>query len=60
MTRFNLINQDHELNDKSVMVEIDFAKRMYERGKILECRDVLAEIVAAIDEFTEWEDKRNG
>lgn len=59
MARFRLINQDHELNDDNVMYEIQYARRMYERGEILECRDVLAEIVAAIDEFTEWEDKQN-
>ena len=57
MTRFGLINQDHELNDDKVMYEIQFARRMYEKGEILECRDVLAEVVKAIDEFTEWEDK---
>lgn len=59
MIRFNLINQDHELNDDNVMYEIQFARLMYERGEILECRDILAEIVAAIDEFSEWEEKRN-
>lgn len=58
MARFRLINQDHELNDDNVMYEIQYARRKYERGEILECRDVLAEIVAAIDEFTEWEDKQ--
>lgn len=60
MTRFRLINRNHILNDKNVISEIDFAKHMYEEGEILECRDVLAEIVRAIDEFTEWEDIRNG
>lgn len=60
MARFRLINQSHTLNDKNVISEIDYAKRMYEEGEILECRDVLAEIAHAIDEFTEWEDKHNG
>lgn len=59
MVRFPIINQDHELADDNVMAEIQHAKRCYERGEIIECRDILAEIVAAIDEFTEWEDKLN-
>lgn len=59
MLRFPIINQDHDLIDENVMAEILSARRCYDRGEIIECRDILAEIVAAIDEFSEWEEKRN-
>lgn len=59
MLNLQLINDKHELNDEDIMRQLHNARWSFYNGEIIECRDTLAEIVAAIDEFTEWEEKRN-
>lgn len=54
-----LINRNHELHDDRVLLCITCARRAYQDGELIECRDMLLEVIAAIDEFTEWEDKQN-
>ena len=54
-----LINSKHELHDDRVLLCIACAGRAYQDGALVECRDMLLEVIAAIDEFTEWEDKQN-
>lgn len=49
-----------ELDDAGIVAALQRAARDYENGALIEVRDVLAEIVDAIDEFTdEYERKEN-
>lgn len=49
-----------ELDDERIVAALQRAARDYENGAIIEVRDALAEIVGAIDEFTnEYERKEN-
>lgn len=47
-----------ELEDERIINALNTAARDYENGELIEVRDLLLEIVAAIDEFTELEDRR--
>lgn len=44
-----------ELQDERIMAAIFLAKQEYENGEIIEARDRLLEIVAALDEFIDAE-----
>lgn len=44
-----------ELQDERITVSIYAAAKEYESGEIIEARDRMLEIIAAIDEFTETE-----
>lgn len=45
--------QNGELKDKKIILALHQCAKDYENGEIAEVRDTLAEIVAAIDEFTD-------
>ena len=47
------ITKKHELKDKKIIDDLNRAVEMYEDGEIIEVRDMLAEMVNAIDDFTE-------
>lgn len=47
------ITKKHELKDKKIIEDLNRAVEMYEDGEIIEVRDMLSEMVNAIDEFTE-------
>ena len=42
-----------ELNDKAIMVALASATKDYEDGSIIECQDILIDIVNAITQFTQ-------
>jgi len=45
-----------ELKDEKIILELHRAADQYQNGELSEVRDLLMEIVDAIDEFTEeWE-----
>ena len=39
------------LQDEAILKALDEAKELYEDGAIIECRDILAEIITAVDDF---------
>ena len=47
-----------ELQDKRILTALQTAARDYENGEIIEVRDLLIDIVAAIDEYSELEATR--
>lgn len=47
-----------ELQDERIVSALQAAAREYENGEIIEVRDKLLEIIAAIDEFSEMEARR--
>lgn len=47
-----------ELQDERITASIYAAKQEYENGEIIEARDRLLEIVAALDEFIDTESER--
>lgn len=47
------INKNGELNDNAIAAALRKAADDYEDGEIIEVRDLLAEIVEAIDEFSD-------
>lgn len=42
-----------ELNDKKIMEALSSATKDYEDGAIIECQDILIDIVNAITQFTQ-------
>ena len=46
-----------QLQDEKISTALQTASKDYQNGEIAEVRDLLLEIVAAIDE---WEDSNNG
>lgn len=46
-----LYNKGKELDDKKIVKDLRRSVDMYENGEIAEVRDILCEIVLAIDEF---------
>lgn len=47
----SLLYKDGELNDKLIMDTLVSAEKCFQDGAIIEARDMLAEIVNAIDDF---------
>lgn len=47
-----------ELKDKEILEALQKAADWYEDGAIAEVRDLLVDIVKAIDEFTEREERK--
>ena len=47
-----------ELKDKKIVAALQQAAKNYENGEIIEVRDLLAEIVYAIDEFSDSEERK--
>ena len=45
------LNKDGTLEDKKIAEDIRKSADMYENGEIIEARDILAEIINAIDEL---------
>lgn len=45
------LNNDGTLKDKEVVADIRKAADMYENGELIETRDMLLEIINAIDDF---------
>lgn len=45
------LNNDGTLKDKEVVADIHKAADMYENGELIETRDMLLEIINAIDDF---------
>lgn len=46
-----------ELQDERIVASIHMAAKEYQNGELIEARDRMLEIIAAIDEFTETESK---
>ena len=49
----NRFYKDGELDDREIIIALVDALDMYDNGEIIEVRDTLAQIVNAIDRFTE-------
>lgn len=49
-----------QLQDKKIIAALHRAAEDYEEGAIIETRDLLQDIVDAIDEFSEREERRWG
>lgn len=47
----NYHNKNGTLRDKKIAEDIRKAAIMYENGEIIEVRDLLSEIISAIDDF---------
>lgn len=49
----NLYNESKkELNDKIVVKKLKEATELYEDGAIIECQDILIDVINAITDFT--------
>ena len=49
------IDKKGNLEDKRIIAAIKIAADDYENGAIIEARDELSDVIAAIDQFTELE-----